>query len=79
LRRLFLYPIMKILNNIENFEDIKLLVDTFYFKVQKEDLIGPIFNEKTGSHGEPHLKKCIAFSKRFAREKRLLTKSFSSA
>jgi hemoglobin len=41
---------MKILNDITKFEDIKLLVDTFYSKV-KDDLIGPIFNGKKEING----------------------------
>ena len=32
-------------NDIQNLDDIKLLVDTFYEKVQKDNLIGPVFNE----------------------------------
>lgn len=39
---------MTVLQDISTFEDIKLLVNTFYDKVQKDDFIGPIFNEKIG-------------------------------
>jgi hypothetical protein len=31
-----LYPIMTILTTLQNLEDIKLLVDTFYSKVQTD-------------------------------------------
>jgi hemoglobin len=59
--RLFLYPFMKILNDITKFEDIKLLVDTFYSQVQKDDLIGPIFNGKIGNKWPEHLEKMYRF------------------
>lgn len=29
---------------IENRNDIKILVDAFYFKIRKDDMLGPIFN-----------------------------------
>jgi hemoglobin len=61
LRRLFLYPIMAQLNDITTFEDIKLLVDTFYSKVQKDEFIGPIFNEKIGNRWPEHLEKMYRF------------------
>jgi hemoglobin len=35
--------------DITNIGDIQLLVNTFYTKVQKDDLIGAIFNEKIGN------------------------------
>jgi hemoglobin len=52
---------MKILNDITKFEDIKLLVDTFYSQVQKDDLIGPIFNGKIGNKWPEHLEKMYRF------------------
>lgn len=42
-------------------DDIKVLVDTFYGKVQKDDLIGPIFNEKIGNRWPEHLTKMYSF------------------
>ena len=59
--RLFLYPIMTTLTDIKNLEDIKLLVDTFYSKVQKDAFIGPIFNEKIGNRWPEHLEKMYRF------------------
>jgi hemoglobin len=47
--------------DISNLEDIKLLVDTFYTKVQKDDLIGPIFNEKMAGRWPEHLEKMYRF------------------
>ncbi|WP_016988247.1 group III truncated hemoglobin [Flavobacterium sp. ACAM 123] len=48
---------MAILREITTLEDIKLLVDTFYPKVQEDDLIGPIFNRKIGDRWPEHLEK----------------------
>ena len=48
-------------NDITSFEDIKLLVDTFYSQVQKDDFIGPIFNEKIGDRWSEHLEKMYRF------------------
>jgi hemoglobin len=52
---------MAILNDITTFEDVKLLVDTFYSKVQKDEFIGPIFNEKIGNRWPEHLEKMYRF------------------
>ena len=45
---------------LANFEDIVLFVDSFYNKVQSDELIGPIFNAVI-SDWEPHLQKMYAF------------------
>ncbi len=47
-------------NDITDLEDIKLFVNEFYLKVQKDDLIGPIFNGKI-EDWEPHLEKMYKF------------------
>lgn len=52
---------MTTLTDIKNLEDIKTLVDTFYSKVQKDTLIGPIFNEKLGTAWPEHLEKMYRF------------------
>lgn len=49
------------LTDITTLEDIKLLVDTFYSKVQKDPFIGPIFNEKIGNRWPEHLEKMYRF------------------
>jgi len=49
------------LNDILTIEDIKLLVNTFYSKVQKDNFIGPIFNEKIGDRWPEHLEKMYGF------------------
>ena len=49
------------LNDITTLEDIKLLVDTFYSKIQKDEFIGPIFNEKIGDRWPEHLEKMYRF------------------
>ncbi|MFV8342294.1 group III truncated hemoglobin [Flavobacterium sp. XS2P39] len=52
---------MKTLKDITTLEDIKLLVDTFYSKIQKDKFIGPIFIEKIGNHWTEHLEKMYRF------------------
>ena len=47
--------------DISNMEDIQLLVNNFYSKVQKDDLIGEIFNQKIGNNWEFHLQKMYTF------------------
>jgi hemoglobin len=47
--------------DIATIEDIKLLVNTFYGKVQKDDLIGPIFNEKIQGRWPEHLETMYKF------------------
>jgi hemoglobin len=47
--------------DISTLEDIKLLVNTFYEKVQKDDLIGPIFNQKMIGRWPEHLEKMYRF------------------
>lgn len=49
------------LTHITTIEDIKLLVDTFYSKVQKDPFIGPIFNEKIGNRWPEHLERMYRF------------------
>lgn len=49
------------LHDIGNLEDITVLVNTFYEKVQKDDLIGPIFNQKMIGRWPEHLEKMYRF------------------
>lgn len=46
---------------ITTLDDIKLLVNTFYSRVQKDELIGPVFNEKIQDRWEEHLQKMYTF------------------
>lgn len=46
---------------ILNLDDIKLLVDTFYTKVQKDPLLGPIFNGVIQDRWPVHLEKMYRF------------------
>ena len=46
---------------IISLDDIKRMVDTFYEKVRKDDLIGPIFNEKIHDRWPQHLEKMYTF------------------
>lgn len=52
---------MQIVNDIENLGDVKKMVDSFYAKVRKDELIGPIFNEKIKNHWGEHLSKLYSF------------------
>ena len=45
---------------LADLEDIKVFVDSFYGKVQADELIGPIFNAVITDWG-PHLEKMYAF------------------
>ena len=47
--------------DITNIEDIKLMVDTFYSNVRKDELIGHIFDEKIGDRWPEHLEKMYRF------------------
>lgn len=47
--------------DIENLSDVTKLVDTFYSRVQKDDLIGPIFNAKLNGRWDEHLQKMYKF------------------
>lgn len=47
--------------DIEHLEDIQLLVNTFYGRVQQDDLIGPLFNERLEGKWDMHLEKMYAF------------------
>ena len=48
-------------HDIFNFEDFKLLVDSFYSKARENELLGPVFNEKIGDHWPEHLEKMVRF------------------
>jgi len=46
---------------IENIDDIRTLVDSFYAKVREDELLGPIFEERIHNSWPQHLKKMYAF------------------
>lgn len=46
---------------IISLDDIKKLVDTFYGKVRKDELIGPIFDERIQDRWPQHLEKMYTF------------------
>ncbi|MCI9843456.1 group III truncated hemoglobin [Flavobacterium pectinovorum] len=52
---------MAALKDILNIEDIKQMVDTFYDSVKKDDLLGPIFNDKLQGRWPEHLQKMYGF------------------
>jgi hemoglobin len=47
--------------DILNLDDITKLVDAFYDKVRKDELLSPIFNERIEDCWPEHLKKMYAF------------------
>lgn len=47
--------------DIENDDDIKLMVDTFYQKAVKNNLLGPIFNDVAKVNWEHHLPIMYSF------------------
>ena len=48
-------------HDILTIDDIKNLVDSFYGKVRKDDLIGPIFDERIQDRWPTHLAKMYTF------------------
>lgn len=46
---------------IEGLEDIKILVDTFYDRVRKDELLSPIFNGVIKDNWPVHLEKMYRF------------------
>lgn len=51
----------KLKNDITNAQDVKLLVDSFYDKINKDDLLSPIFNQIAHVHWDAHLEKMYKF------------------
>lgn len=49
------------MKEIENREDVRDLVYTFYGKIQKDAMLGPIFNERLDGRWDPHLEKMTDF------------------
>ncbi|HZV70040.1 MAG TPA: group III truncated hemoglobin [Saprospiraceae bacterium] len=49
------------MKDISTVEDIKSLIDSFYSKVKKDDVIGYIFNDVAHVNWEHHLPKMYAF------------------
>ena len=47
--------------DIETIEDIKVVVNTFYAKIQKDELLGQIFNNKIKNNWDKHLEKMYTF------------------
>ncbi|MGK7389076.1 MAG: group III truncated hemoglobin [Candidatus Cyclobacteriaceae bacterium M2_1C_046] len=47
--------------DIENRKDVKLLVDTFYDKVNQDKLLAPVFNDVAAVNWDTHLPKMYDF------------------
>lgn len=47
--------------DIVSFDDVKLLVDTFYAKVRASETLANIFNERIGDKWPEHLEKMYRF------------------
>ncbi|MEO8711546.1 MAG: group III truncated hemoglobin [Parafilimonas sp.] len=52
---------MNVKHDIENLDDIKLLVNSFYDKVREDDMLAPVFNERIKGGWPQHLKKMYTF------------------
>lgn len=48
-------------HDILSLDDVKNLVDTFYDKIRKDELLGPIFNERIQNRWPQHLEKMYTF------------------
>lgn len=48
-------------HDIQSLDDIKLMVDDFYGKVQQDELLAPIFNFRLSTYWAPHLEKMYSF------------------
>lgn len=49
------------MKEINSIDEIKQMVDSFYAKVRKDDLLGPIFNELLDNRWDMHLEKMYTF------------------
>lgn len=49
------------MKDIQDLDDVKILVNTFYGKVKQDELIGPIFNEIIQNRWPEHLEKMYRF------------------
>lgn len=49
------------MRDVENFEDVQVLVNTFYGRIQVDPLLGPIFNEAIQNNWPEHLEKMYSF------------------
>jgi hemoglobin len=52
---------MRAQTDIASIDDIKLLVDTFYGRIQSNPLLGPVFNERIQDKWPVHLDKMYRF------------------
>lgn len=49
------------MRDIEKLEDIKAIVDEFYGKVRRDELLGPVFEERIGANWDKHLDTMYRF------------------
>jgi hemoglobin len=47
--------------DISNIEDIKLLVETFYGKIRRDEMLADIFNNKIEDRWPQHMEKMVRF------------------
>lgn len=47
--------------DIQHIDDVKQMVNSFYDRVRKDDLIGPIFNERIQDRWDKHLTTMYSF------------------
>jgi hemoglobin len=47
--------------DINDKDDVRLMVDEFYARVQKDELLSPVFSDTIGNHWSQHLQKMYDF------------------
>jgi hemoglobin len=48
-------------SDIQTIDDVQLMVNTFYERIQKDEVLGPIFEEKISGRWSEHLEKMYRF------------------
>lgn len=49
------------MHDIQHLSDVELLVHTFYDRIKKDELLGPIFNERLEHRWDEHIEKLVRF------------------
>jgi hemoglobin len=49
------------MHDIQHLTDVEILVNTFYDRIRKDELLGPIFNERLEHRWDEHIEKLVRF------------------